>query len=125
MTRAQVVWTVIGSAMALMATSSSAAWILSRTIAESEARLRTEIQTGIRTVNQRIDALDDSVNQRIDALDETMNQRIDALNDSVNQRIDALNDTVNQRIDALNDTVNQRIHSVNQRLDAVLLDDGR
>ena len=125
MTRAQVVWTVVGSAMALMATSSSAAWILSRTIAESEARLRTEIQTGIRTVNQRIDALDDSVNQRIDALDETMNQRIDALNDSVNQRIDALNDTVNQRIDALNDTVNQRIHSVNQRLDAVLLDDGR
>ena len=118
-------WTVIGSAMALMATSSSAAWILSRTIAESEARLRTEIQTGIRTVNQRIDALDDSVNQRIGALDETMNQRIDALNDSVNQRIDALNDTVNQRIDALNDTVNQRIHSVNQRLDAVLLDDGR
>ncbi len=125
MTRAQVVWTVIGSAMALMATSSSAAWILSRTIAESEARLRTEIQTGIRTVNQRLDALDDSVNQRLDALDETMNQRIDALNDSVNQRIDALNDSVNQRIDALNDTVNQRIHSVNQRLDAVLLDDGR
>ena len=114
MTRAQIAWTVVGSALALMATSSSAAWIVSRTIAESEARLRTEIQTGIRTVNQRIDALDDSVNQRIDALD-----------DSVNRRIDALNDTVNQRIDALNDTVNQRIHSVNQRLDAVLLDEGR
>ena len=92
MTRAQIVWTVVGSAMALMATSSSAAWIVSRTIVESEARLRTEIQTGIRTVNERIDALDD---------------------------------TMNQRIDALNDSVNQRIHSVNQRLDAVLLDDGR
>ena len=114
MTRAQVVWTVVGSALALMATSSSAAWIVSRTIAESEARLRTEIQTGIRTVNERIDALDDSVNERIDAL-----------NDSVNQRIDALNDNVNQRIDALNDNVNQRIHSVNQRLDTVLLDGGR
>ena len=121
MTRAQIVWTVVGSAMALMATSSSAAWIVSRTIVESEARLR-EIQTGIRTVNERIDALDD-----------TMNQRIDAMNDSVppgDRRAggpgsDALNDTVNQRIDALNDTVNQRIHSVNQRLDAVLLDDGR
>ena len=125
MTRAQIAWTVIGSALALMATSSRAAWILSRTIAESEARLRTEIQTGIRTVNQRLDALDDSVNQRIDALDETMNQRIDALNDTVNQRLDALNDSVNQRLDALNNTVNQRIHSVNQRLDAVLLDEER
>ena len=114
MTRAQVVWTVVGSALALMATSSSAAWIVSRTIAESEARLRTEIQTGIGTVNQRIDALNDSVNQRFDAL-----------NDSVNQRIDALNDSVNQRFDALNDSVNQRIHSVNQRLDTVLLDDER
>ena len=103
MTRAQIAWTVIGSALALMATSSSAAWIVSRTIAESEARLRTEIQTGIRTVNQRLDALDDSVNQRIDALDGTMNQRMDALNDSVNQRI----------------------HSVTRRLDAVLLDEGR
>ncbi|MCY4505745.1 MAG: hypothetical protein OXG35_02095 [Acidobacteria bacterium] len=113
MTRAQVVWTVVGSALALMATSSSAAWIVSRTIAESEARLRTEIQTGIRTVNERIDALDDSVNERIDAL-----------NDSVNERIDALNDNVNQRIDALNDNVNQRIHSVHQRLDTVLLDGG-
>ena len=102
MTRAQVVWTVVGSALALMATSSSAAWIVSRTIAESEARLRTEIQTGIRTVNERIDALDDSVNERIDAL----------------------NDSVNERIDALNDNVNQRIHSVHQRLDTVLLDGG-
>lgn len=121
MTRAQIVWTVVGSAMALMATSGSAAWIVSRTIVESEARLRTEIQTGIRTVNERID----TVNQRIDGLNDTVNQRIDALDDSVNQRIDALNDSVNQRIDALNDTVNQRIHSVSQRLDAVLLDDGR
>ena len=121
MTRAQIVWTVVGSALALMATSSSAAWIVSRTIADSEARLRTEIQTGIRTVNQRIDALDDRVNQRIDALDDTMNQRFDALNDSVNQRIDALN----QRFDALNDSVNQRIHSVNQRLDTALLDGAR
>lgn len=125
MTRAQIVWTVVGSAMALMATSSSAAWIVSRTIVESEARLRTEIQTGIRTVNERIDALDDTMNQRIDALNDSVNQRIDASNDSVNQRIDTLNDTVNQRIDALNDTVNQRIHSVNQRLDNMLLDDGR
>ena len=99
MTRAQIVWTVVGSALALMATSSSAAWIVSRTIAESEARLRTEIQT----VNRRIDALDDRMHQRIDALDDTMHQRIDALND----------------------TVNQRIHSVNQRLDTVLLDGGR
>ena len=99
MTRAQIVWTVVGSALALMATSSSAAWIVSRTIAESEARLRTEIQT----VNRRIDALDDRMHQRIDALDDTMNQRIDALDD----------------------TVNQRIHSVNQRLDTVLLDGGR
>ena len=110
MTRAQVVWTVIGSALALMATSSSAAWIVSRTIAESEARLRIEIQN-----------VDDSANQRFDAV----NQRFDALNDSVNQRFDALNDSVNQRFDALNDSVNQRIHSVNQRLDAALLDDGR
>ena len=125
MTRAQVLWTVIGSAVALMATSSSAAWIVSRTIVESEARLRTEIQTGMRTVNERIDALDDTMNQRFDASNDSVNQRIDVLNDSVNQRIDALNDSVNQRFDALNDSVNQRIHSVNQRLDAVLLEDGR
>ena len=110
MTRAQIVWTVVGSALALMATSSSAAWIVSRTIAESEARLRTEIQT---------------VNRRIDALDDRMHQRIDALDDTMHQRIDALDDRMNQRIDALNDTVNQRIHSVNQRLDTVLLDGGR
>ena len=75
MTKAQIVWTVIGAALALMATSSSAAWIVSRTIAEtvaeSEERLRLEIRTGIQTVNQRIDA----VNQRIDAV----NQRIDTL----------------------------------------------
>lgn len=64
MTKAQILWTVIGTALALMATSSSAAWIVSRTIAESEARLRMEIQTGIQTVNQRIDA----VNRRIDTL---------------------------------------------------------
>ena len=64
MTKAQILWTVIGAALALMATSSSAAWIVSRTIAESEARLRMEIQTGIQTVNQRIDA----VNRRIDTL---------------------------------------------------------
>ena len=121
MTRAQIVWTVVGSALALMATSSSAAWIVSRTIAESEARLRTEIQT----VNRRIDALDDRMHQRIDALDDTVHQRIDALDDRMNQRIDALDNTMNQRIDALNDTVNQRIHSVNQRLDTVLLDGGR
>ena len=121
MTRAQVVWTVIGSALALMATSSSAAWIVSRTIAESEARLRIEIQNVNDSVNQRFDALNDSVNQRFD----TVNQRFDATNDSINQRLDALNDSVNQRFDALNDSVNQRIHSVNQRLDAALLDDGR
>jgi hypothetical protein len=41
-----------------------AAWIVSRTIAESEGRLRMEIQTGIQTVNHRIDA----VNRRIDIL---------------------------------------------------------
>ena len=64
MTKAQILWTVIGTALALMATSSSAVWIVSRTIAESEARLRMEIQTGIQTVNQRIDA----VNRRIDTL---------------------------------------------------------
>ncbi len=117
MTRAQVVWTVIGSALALMATSSSAAWIVSRTIAESEARLRIEIQHVNDSVNQRFDA----VNQRFDALNDSVNQRFDALNDSVNQRFDA----VNQRFDVLNDSVNQRLDSVNQRLDAALLDDGR
>lgn len=121
MTRAQVVWTVVGSALALMATSSSAAWIVSRTIAESEARLRIEIQNVNDSVNQRFDA----VNQRFDVLNDSVNQRFDALNDSVNQRFDAMNDSVNQRFDALNDSVNQRIHSVNQRLDAALLDDGR
>ena len=114
MTRAQVVWTVVGSALALMATSSSAAWIVSRTIAESEARLRTEIQDGIRSVNERID-------QRFDTLNESVNQRFDTMNESVNQRFDA----VNQRFDALNESVNQRVHSVNQRLDTILLDDGR
>ena len=107
MTRAQVVWTVVGSALALMATSSSAAWIVSRTIAESEARLRTEIQDGIRIVNERID------------------QRFDTLNESVNQRFDTLNESVNQRFDTLNESVNQRFHSVNQRLDTIMLDDGR
>ena len=68
----------------------------------------TEMRSGFREINTRLDAMDKRINDMYSAL----NARIDDLGNSLNARIDDVNNSLSKRIDDYQAATNNRIEDL-------------